>query len=285
MKKIVMIGFLLMIAVAILSGCASIKHELIFQDNQKVEINMHPVTTAAIPFRNYNSDQECVVVLNDFLLNSRCNEFTIRWEVIGLDAEGNVFSGVLFSELKEKTPDNQFYGHCKVKAPERESIRIIILDAGGSLGSNGLGKGFAVYKNLMTSKEYLKELYTKGTPLSELPDPKEFDEIIGKWNKFRVPINDSQVKIITPWSREIIENLCKINTDETVTDRINSSKLGVYFPKPVGTLVGLVKDAGHIFFGSYKGCGDIYPENNKLSRLLIEEARENAVVRIYRKEN
>lgn len=289
MKRKVMIGFLLMIALAILSGCAGVKHELVFNDESQIEINEKPVMLAGIPFRNYEQDQEFIVVLNDFLLYEEYNQFRIRWDILNLDPEGNVYSGVLFSQLNTKNPNGKFYANCKVQAKNRKDINVIVLSTGAVMGFNATGEeGFIVYRDLLeSSAEYRKELYKKGTPLSYLPNPKEFDSIIEKWknkrNRFKTPYGN----IITPWPKEIIVDLAKINTKETVGDRAISRRWGFYFPNIPGTILGLGIDGGSTLFGSYKGW-DMDSNDDKdrqFSHMLLEEARENAVIRIYRKEN
>lgn len=293
MKRIIEMISLLCVIGAILSGCTKeIRHELPINGEMKIDINIHPALTAGIPLRDYSKDQEGVAIMHDFLLNARCNENSIRFEVVGIDADWNTFPGVLFTELSEKTPDNRFYGHFKVQTPLRKGVKILIIDVGGRMGFDALGNFVSVlFKDQLVSEKYRKELYEKISPsseLSEIPDPKEFDDIIRKWNKRRIPIRDVGFKIITPVSKETLSSLCKINTAETALDRAGSRSWGVYFPNLPGSGIGLGVDTLYTIFGPYRGCGkSLYPDKDEsqLSQMLLEDARERAVVRVYRKEN
>ncbi len=171
---------------------------------------------------------------------------------------------------------------------------MIVLATNASMGFDAYGTPFMVFRDQLKDKAYRKELYAKGTPLSELPDAGSFESIVSGWKyRFQTPFG----QIHTPWPREVIAELAKINTGYTAGERARAGKWGLYANPALAAVnpalaalptgIGLISDIGRTAFGSSRGWDMDSKANDserRLSRMLLEEARESAAIRIYRKE-
>lgn len=271
----------LLVLVAILSGCATLyTGQKIDAGDVSVRINLPPVMYAGVKMKDYAKAEEFVVVMNDFLLNCEYHKFRLSWDVLAIDENLELRHGVVIADLKEKSPNGLFYANGKAFVPSRNA-RVIVLASNASLGFDAYGKTIVIYEHLLGDKAYRKELYEKGTSLSELPNPGVFNQKIAKWNRFRTPFGN----LLTPWSIEIITDLAKINTGYTAGERAKEGKWGAY-TNPIATGFGLIRDSGYTLLGNSHGW-DIDSKSrgkeSELSYMILQEARQTATIRVYKK--
>lgn len=291
----------LVVILFLISGCgASLK--VINSNGSKIEIpiDKSPKDLIGIPEIDYSSGQEFVASANPFLIGGEYRFFSyknkgatqltgrISWGCIGIDKDGNIYPGPVILNLSKKNTLERFYFHGKVFSPMREGINIIIYSTRFKYGFDCYGdQWFALDPGKMKFPEYRKELFSKGTPLSELKNPGFFDKEISGWNK--LPTKNGF--LLSPWGDADQDQVDNNISRYTKTERFKEDFRGTLsFPNPLPGLIANVYDVIHVFrgpttgmdFDSVNNAGENETGENFASIFYwLENCRRNAKTIIF----
>jgi hypothetical protein len=291
MKKL-LVSICLLLAVAILSGCATsglfkgreISVPLADDKKAVLTIDQPPVMLAGIPgipLNQWREAQEFIIPCPIDLINSEYRPARKSWNCIGLDEEGNIFPGTGILNLDEKSSKGNFYLVGKVIVSKRKGVNVLILSTRATFGYNADERGTFIDVKKLADIDYRKSLYQKGTPLADLPETRRFDLIISDWHRFATPFG----LIRTPWPKETITELAKIFTGYTPGDRYGRDAVGLVSINPIAMVIAHGRDFILTLSGSTTGwdMDSKSPDWYVIQRFLWE-ARNKAKVKIYQKE-
>lgn len=284
MKKIVFV--VLLFSIGILSGCATNALYLgktldIQNENEIVQlpVDQPQLILASIPMIDYSKAEEVVFECPEKLLEKEYRLFRLSWLLVALDRNGNAFWGIAFLNQDEKSPSGKLYCHGKIFVPEREGYNWIILSTRAVMGYGSQENEFVINRKLFESdQDYRRELYGKGVPLSQTKNPKVFENIVSRWNRFQTPFG----KIRTPNKKEIVQQLALEYSGYTVSDRKNRDAKDVISINPIGTGLAKAIDIYNMLWGKTSGWDmESKDKNPKISKAHLDGLKEEAKIVRY----
>lgn len=246
---------LILIAVAILSGCASINHQVmgispsgesfkrIFRKDPGMLVGV--VETDAI-----KNGQATIIpaTLSKKLIGGEGFLFRIGWDAVVIDPKSGkeVVGQVIFAGKKVR----EMPGGARVFYP----LGLVVIDSkweaiknwkgfirstDGSYAYNFAGQEIRIESEKLKEASYRKKIAAEhGSQIGDYVRYDEYIEVINGWNRFSTP--DKGVFLLSPLSEEMIGDIAKINPQYNFFQRF-VAKGSVRIGDPVLTLMSLAQ--------------------------------------------
>ncbi len=258
MKKSVMIGFLLVIIVAILSGCAA---NLKMQNIDSVSVNTNEIDMLIEPYESLgimeteavkNGD---VTILHCIIPDILMGEYypgRVKWSAWVVDTDGKeyyaqvLFAGVYYS--------GELRGVIVVDGKPSGKAKILNLSTLVEYGYNLNGKEYPInrQKFLHNTDNYRKEMVKKyGTEVGPYITKFDFLKAVKGWNKYQTP----KGILLSPLGEKEVKEIAAINPQYSWTEKLVGSGRFAATMDPIATAVGIAIDVFRSMNGGVPSVG------------------------------